>query len=133
MLPRHGMVSAAAWAAITPIIICCLLLNSPPVTAGIIAGRKLPDDMNVIAFWRTAIGAPSALLWCLAVVIGLTALGHAILAGLYLGVSVLGVRLFRRFRMLSVAVYNAIFASRIREPLAEHCWSVSRSLEAGHG
>ena len=89
--------------------------------------------MNVIAFWRTAIGAPSALLWCLALVIGLIAFGHVFLAGLYLGVSVLGVRLFRRFRMLSVALYNVFFASHIRGPLAENYASVSRSLEPAHG
>jgi len=133
LLPRHGMASAGAWLAIAPVIACCFLLNAPPAIAGVVAGRKLPDDMNVIAFWRTAIGAPSALLWCLVLVVGLIAFGHVFLAGLYLGVSVLGVRLSRRFRMLSVALYNSFFASHIRGPLAENYASVCRSLEPARG
>ena len=87
----------------------------------------------MIAFWRTAIGAPCALLWCLALVTGLIAFGHVLLAGLYLGVSVLGVRLFRRFRMLSVALYNGFFASQVRGPIAENHASVCRSLAPAHG
>jgi hypothetical protein len=121
--------SVVKWLALAPLMLACLAANAPPVLAALIASRKLPDDKNVIAFWRTLIAVPAALLWSLVVTGVLLARHHAGMGGLYLGLSAFGIRAFRSFRQLSVAVYNGLFAPGVRAPLRVLALELQQSLD----
>jgi 1-acyl-sn-glycerol-3-phosphate acyltransferase len=106
-----------AWLLLAPLMAAGFVLNLPPLAAGYRASRKLADDANVIAFWRAAIGLPVAALWATAMVIGLIAWGHALLALAYVALSLAGIRATYRFRKLSIALYNRLRAPQLAEPL----------------
>lgn len=117
-----------AWVLLAPLIVIFLTTNLPPVLAGYWASRTLPDDRNVIAFWRTLVGPPVALLWA-----GL--FGSALFAtwglpalSLYAATSIVGLKMFYRFRKLSVAVFNSLFAPHLKQPLLAFRSQLLRSL-----
>lgn len=109
----------AMWSVIAPVIAVFLATNLPPLAAGRLAGRVLPDNRNVVGFWSAAVGIPAALIWSAVVVISLIATGHNWLAAAYAFVSVIGVRLFHEFRERTVALYNTLRAPELRAPYLE--------------
>jgi 1-acyl-sn-glycerol-3-phosphate acyltransferase len=125
--------STLAWLALAPLILAYAASNAPPALAGFVASRMLPDEKNVIAFWRILVGAPAALLWSLVVTGTLVALGHVGIACGYVGTSVLGTRAYRYFRQLSVVVYNGVFAPAVRAPLLSLSSELRRSLGGTYG
>jgi 1-acyl-sn-glycerol-3-phosphate acyltransferase len=125
--------STLAWLALAPLMLFYGTSNAPPALAGFMASRMLPDETNGIAFWRTIVGAPVALVWSLVVTGTLVALGHAGIACGYVGTSVLGTRAYRYFRQLSVAVYNGVFAPAVRAPLLSLSSELRRSLGGTYG
>lgn len=122
-----------AWLALAPLMLFYSASNAPSALAGFVASRMLPNDKNVIAFWRTIVGAPAAVVWSLVVTSTLVALGHAGIACGYVGTSVLGTRAYRYFRQLSVAVYNGVFARAVRAPLLALASELRRSLGGTYG
>src|ERR1700719_1124931 len=86
------------------------ILNFPSLSAGYYAGRKLPDDINVVAFWSAMIGIGCAILFASALTVGLLLTGHWVAFITYLIVSWAGVRAFDSFRRLTVITYNGIIA-----------------------
>lgn len=110
---------AVLWLLLAPVVAAFLLANAPPLLAGYVAGRVLPDDRNVIAFWRGVVGVPCAFAWLVCAGGLLVWLGGAALASAYLLLSVLGLRLVYRFRKLTVTLHNLIFAPGLRQPLVE--------------
>lgn len=106
-----------AWILLCPIIAAFMLINLPPIAAGHLASRLLPDELNVVAFWRALVGVPVTLLWTVSMIAALWLTGGPLAALGYIAVSALGLRLFYRFRKLSVAVFNSVFAAKIRQPL----------------
>lgn len=119
-----------AWLVTAPIVLIFLIANLPPILAGHIASRKLPDDLNVVAFWRAMIGVPAALIWTAAMILMLWTLSGlwAVLA--YVGLSILGLKLLYRFRKLSVALFNRFRAPQIKPLLLAFRDSLLRNL--GH-
>lgn len=122
-----------AWLALAPLMLFFSASNAPPALAGFVASRMLPNDKNVIAFWRTIVGAPAAAVWSLVVTGTLVALGHVGIACGYVGAGVLGTRAYRYFRQLSVAVYNGVFARAVRSPLLALASELRRSLGGTYG
>lgn len=116
-----------AWLLLTPPLLAAALANLPPLLAGRWAAQKLPDDRNVVAFWRALVGLPAALLWSLAILGALwPTLGGGTCLG-YVVLSAFGVRMSYRYRKLSAAAYNALRAPDLRPRLAAFH---SRVLEA---
>lgn len=120
-----------AWLLLAPLQAAFVLCNAPPLLAGHYASRKLADDLNVVAFWRAAVGVPAGLLWGLAAMIVLLGLGHGGPALAYLTISLAGVRMHYRFRKLGVAVHNTLRARRLRAPLLAFHRTLLECL--GHG
>lgn len=120
-----------AFLILLPLMTAFFVLNGPPLLAGYFASRKLPDDLNVVAFWRAAIGIPSGLLWCVATIVLLLCLGKIWVAVAYLGVTWAGISMFYRFRKLTVAVHNSICASQIRQSLLAFHQALLRTLQNG--
>jgi 1-acyl-sn-glycerol-3-phosphate acyltransferase len=125
--------STLAWLALAPLMLFYGASNAPPALAGFVASRMLPDEKNVIAFWRAMVGAPAALVWSLVLTGTLVTLGHAGIAFGYVVTSVVGIRAYRYFRQLSVAVYNGVFARAVRAPLLALASELRRSLGGTYG
>jgi 1-acyl-sn-glycerol-3-phosphate acyltransferase len=124
---RSPALETLALLALAPIVLLAVTLNLPPLFLGALAARRLPDDRNVVAFWRALIGLPSAALWAAGVCVGLLTKGSPWLALSYLVLSTVGLRSIRSLKMLAVAVHNALFAPKVVQPmralahaLAEH-------------
>ena len=100
---------ALYWLLLLPLILAFCIFNMPVLTAGYVAGRKLPDAPNVIAFWQMAIALPVGFIWAALVSILLLMLVQPALAVLYWVVSISGVMAWYRFRKLSVALHNGLF------------------------
>jgi 1-acyl-sn-glycerol-3-phosphate acyltransferase len=100
-----------------PVVGLATLVNLPPLILGALAARWLPDDRNVVAFWRALIGVPCAVLWAAAVILALLVSGAPWIALSYLVVSILGLRSIRPLKMRAVAVHNALLAPKVIEPM----------------
>jgi len=109
----------AYWLILAPIILCFSLLNLPVLAAGYIAGRMLPDDANVIAFWRMAIALPVALVWLPIINAGFIWMTEPIWLGFYWAISAAGIMAWYRFRKLSVALGNGLFHPAARTVLLQ--------------
>jgi 1-acyl-sn-glycerol-3-phosphate acyltransferase len=92
-----GPITAAGW-----------LLNLPPILAGAWAGRKFPDEANVVSLWRILVGVPILILWGTLVLATCVFTGHALFAGVYLAVSFMAVQLTRRARNVVIEINNGL-------------------------
>jgi 1-acyl-sn-glycerol-3-phosphate acyltransferase len=130
-VPRHQGVPLFPLS--TPFVYCALtiilgipviagaVLNLPPVAVAWWAGRRFPDDRNVIALWHILTGVPLlalwAALWCLAG--GLTGLWWLPLG--YLSLSSLSVFGWYRLKKSAVVAWNGMFHGDLRDDaLAVH-------------
>lgn len=110
---------AAYWLVLAPLVAGFCILNAPVLCAGFVASRKLPDDRNVIAFWRMVIGVPSALLWAVLATIVFWVLSGFTGVGVYWFFSVSGIFFWYRFRKLSVSLCNVLFHGNVRSALLD--------------
>jgi 1-acyl-sn-glycerol-3-phosphate acyltransferase len=114
--------------ACAPIVAAALLLNLPAFLAGWFAGRKFPDDRNVISLWRILVGIPVLVLWGAAVCLGLLLQGRLLWLGLYLVVTWLGLQLYYRVKKLAVAVHNGIRCPQLKPCLLAFRQTVLNAL-----
>lgn len=114
---RHSFAYLFVWLLMAPLMLLFATSNFPVLLAGYWGSRFLPDDRNVVAFWRLVVALPVAALWCPSMAFGLWYAWGPGAALAYLVVSLVGVRLSYRFRKLSVAVFNSLFARQLRQPL----------------
>jgi len=105
------------WLLLAPIIGCFSILNFPILAAGYIASKVLPDEPNVIAFWRMVVGLPVGLFWVVAVCVGLFLFAGPSWLVLYGAISIVGILAWYRFRKLTVALGNAVFHPELRAVL----------------
>jgi 1-acyl-sn-glycerol-3-phosphate acyltransferase len=103
--------------ACAPLEAGALLLNLPPFLAAWYAGRKFPDDRNVISLWKILVGIPAFALWAAAVCLVLLLQGKLLWLGLYVVVTWLGLQLYYRVKKLAVAVHNGIRCPRLKPRL----------------
>lgn len=110
-----------------PIVAAMLALNAPAILLGLVASRWLPDDRNVVAFWRALVGLPAGLLWAGCMITGMSLKEGPWVALLYLILSMAGIRAVRPLKTRAVAVHNAVLAPLVGPPmrkllrnLAEH-------------
>jgi 1-acyl-sn-glycerol-3-phosphate acyltransferase len=92
-----GPLTAAGW-----------LLNLPPLLAGAWAGRKFPDEANVVALWRILVGVPILFLWSTLLLATCAFTGHAFVAALYLVVTFAAIKLSRRTRNIAIEINNGL-------------------------
>lgn len=106
-----------AWLLFAPLVGAAALANFPVVLAGRYGAHHFPDERNVVALWRLLLGVPAALIWAPLVAAGLVWLAPWWSAPLYVGISVLGLRLWHRFRKLSVAAWNSFVCAPLKDRL----------------
>ena len=90
------------------------LANLPPLALAWWAGRRFPDDRNVIALWRIVTGVPMFMLWATACCVCAAAWGPWWLAPAYLVLTWLAVRGWYRLKKLTVVAWNGLFHGRLR-------------------
>lgn len=103
--------------ALAPIVALSVLANLPPLLFGALAGRWLPDDRNVVTFWRALVGLPCAALWAAGITLTLLLKGAPWIALGYIALSIAGVRWIRPLKMRAVSVHNALFAPKVIQPM----------------
>jgi len=109
LFPSGPMVrSAVGLGFFIPVVGAAILLNLPPWLGGWLAGRKFPDDRNVISLWKILAGLPVFALWLATVVFALLWAGHCGWLAAYLVITAAGVGLYDRCRQLTIAIYNAV-------------------------
>jgi hypothetical protein len=105
----------AALLAVSPVVFAAVALNFPAFLAGWYAGRKFPDDRNVISLWKILVGVPVFALWTGIAVAALLASGRFLWLAAYLAVTCAGVKLYHRFKKLAVVTHNAVRQPALRQ------------------
>lgn len=125
LLPAGGLAFARLLAVAMPVG-AGIALNLPPWMAAWWAGRKLPDDRNVISLWKILIGLPALAIWVTLVMCGCAAIGAwGGLAG-YFVLSLFAWSGYDALKRCAVEVRNGCLAGALREPTH----ALLRELEA---
>lgn len=103
---RSSALYALALALVAPIVFAAVLLNLPPFVAAGWAGKKFPDERNVISLWRILVGLPLFVLWTLLLTVLAGALGQWAWLGLHGLLTLAGLKLYYLMKKLAVAVHN---------------------------
>lgn len=109
-------IQASLLLLLAPIVVVGAGLNAPPLLIGAWAGRRFADDRNVVALWRILLGLPCWVVWCLTVSLVLLIEGQGMGIGLYAAFTMGALALYRRFRLLAVAVHNALLCRASSDP-----------------
>jgi len=117
-----------AWLVLAPLVLGAIALNLPPFFAGWFAGKKFPDDRNVISLWKLLAGVPVLWLWMISVAGACLALGRPLWLVGYVGLSWMGLFLYYRVKKLTVAVHNALRHPKLRKAMLEFRETVIRNL-----
>lgn len=104
----HGWLYLLLWLLLAPLVGGAVLLNLLPLAVGLVAGRTLADEPNVITLWRAMTGIPLFLLQLLLLLLASLLFGHLAWFAIYGLITLLGLRTYYRFTKLTVAVHNAL-------------------------
>jgi 1-acyl-sn-glycerol-3-phosphate acyltransferase len=109
-----------------PFVVTAILCNLPPLGVAAWAGKHFPDDRNVIALWKTLSGVPAFSLWV--ILLGIFALlyGQLPTFGVYLVVTLLGLKNLNgtRYRIVECLngsrgsefnTYYQVFLTRVKQ------------------
>jgi hypothetical protein len=108
---------AAYWLVLAPLVAGFFILNAPVLCAGFVASRKLPDDRNVIAFWRMVAALPTAFIWSIVATVFFSLTFGLLWTAFYWLMTIGGMTSWYRFRKLSVALTNGLFHRGARADL----------------
>lgn len=108
---------ALAAVLMAPLVLTGFLLNLPPVLIACWAGKRFPDDTNVITLWRILTGVPLLILWAAACCLAGLVAGPWWSPLPYLVLTWLGIRGWYRLKKLAVIAWNGTFHHKLR-PLA---------------
>lgn len=86
--------------------LAAIAVNLPPFLGGWFAGKKFPDNRNVISLWKILVGMPIFILWMVLLTLILLLLGKVWWLAAYGAVTWLGLKGYYRFKKVAVAVHN---------------------------
>jgi 1-acyl-sn-glycerol-3-phosphate acyltransferase len=112
-----------------PMVLAAAVLNLPALAAAWYAGKKFPDDRNVISLWKILVGVPAFLLWAMAVIAMTLLLGKIWWLLVYAVVTWLGLKFYHRFIRLAVEVHNALRQPALRDGMKAFWQTVQQSLQ----
>ena len=107
---------AALLALLGPLMLAGALLNLPPLLAAWLAARRFADGRNVIALWRTLVGAPLGAIWLLVMTVAVTCSAGWIWSLGYLLLTLAALKSLYRAKKLAVAVWNGLVQRDMRAP-----------------
>jgi hypothetical protein len=129
LVPTHSLLrELLELLLLFPLVAAMLALNAPVCLLASWASRRLPDDLNVVAFWRAAVGLPAGIIWALFLIVGSSLKFSPWFALCYLLLSAVGVKAVRPLKTRAVAVHNALLAARIEPPMRKLMRSVAEYL-----
>jgi hypothetical protein len=102
--------------------------NLPAFTAGWFAGKKLPDDRNVVSLWKILVGAPCFALWIAILLVTLISLGKFSWLAAYVAVTWLGLKCYGSFKKTCVSVHNTLRHPAFRPRMIEFYDTVLQSI-----
>ncbi len=85
-----------------------VVLNLPPLAAAAWAGRKFPDDRNVVLLWKVLVGVPAFLLWAGTLLVAAAVSGHWLWLAVWLAATAVSTQLWYRVKKLAVVVHNGL-------------------------
>ena len=89
-------------------------LNFPPFAVAAWAGRKFPDDRNVVSLWKILVGLPAFLLWAVALIAAAAVSGRWLGFAAWLAATVMSLMLWYRVKKLAVIVHNGLRFPELR-------------------
>ncbi|MDB6039359.1 MAG: hypothetical protein JWM99_3200 [Verrucomicrobiales bacterium] len=117
--PNAARLARLSTLILSPIPLAAAILNLPPILLAFWAGRKFPDDRNVISLWKILVGIPSFVIWV--GILFLTGLFRGNLPAflMYLGITALGIQHYAGTRSffagLHLQIKNRLFWTELRE------------------
>lgn len=111
---QSTVITLFAALALTPLVGTAAALNAPPLLAGYVAGRRLPDGPNVITLWRILIGAPVLVSWLVLFLIVALVSRLPVLVFVYFVLSLLGLLAYAPWRLLAQQSVNGLRFPSIR-------------------
>jgi hypothetical protein len=109
-------------------VFTALVFNLPPLLAAWFAGRHLADGPNTVALWRLLAGFPVLLIWSVAILVTVTAMGVPSYWLVYSILSWLGLRSFYRLRKLLVSLANLVRVPSLRSKLLAWHGMIDRAM-----
>ncbi len=95
------------------------LLNFLPLSGAFWAGKKFPDERNVITLWRILVGVPLFFLWFVSITLGLVLLGKELWIVFFLLLTGMGWLVYQPARQLLVSAWNGIRFPELRRKYLE--------------
>jgi 1-acyl-sn-glycerol-3-phosphate acyltransferase len=112
-------ISLAEGIVLSPFVAAAALVNFLPLGGAFWAGKKFPDERNVITLWRILVGVPMFFLWFVAVFAGLAVTVRSLWIVFFLLLSVVGWHAYQPTRQLLVAGWNAVRFPGLRRKYLE--------------
>ena len=109
-LPMYALLLAATALLALPGVV----LNFPPLAAAAWAGRKFPDDRNVVSLWKVLVGIPTFLLWAGSLFVAAAISGHWLWLTGWLVATAMSLKLWYRVKKLAVVVHNGLRFPELR-------------------
>jgi len=125
-----ALIYLLALVLLAPVVAAAMLVNSPPLLAGLVAGKKFPDDVNVISLWKVLVGIPTFLIWTCLVGAWCFLLGKPAWFVMYAALTWAGLHLYYRVKKLAVAVHNGLRYPQLRPAMLCFRETVTRNLPA---
>jgi 1-acyl-sn-glycerol-3-phosphate acyltransferase len=117
-----------ALGAVVPFVAGAMALNLPAYAAGWFAGKKFPDDRNVISLWKILAGVPALTLWMGAVAAVLVVKAKFWWLAAYLAITWLGLQGYAPLKRLAVAVGNDLRYPALRPKFLSFRQTLLQSL-----
>jgi 1-acyl-sn-glycerol-3-phosphate acyltransferase len=122
------LIYTVALIILAPIVGSAMFLNAPPLIAGWFAGKRFPDDVNVISLWKILVGLPSFLIWVLLVLAVCVVCGKPFWFVFYAALTWAGLRLYYRVKKLVVAVHNGLLYPALKPAMLHFRETVIHAL-----
>jgi len=112
-------ISLVGGAVLSLFVMVAELIHFLPLGGALWAGKKFPDERNVITLWRLLVGVPLFFLWFVAVFAGLALTGKSLWIAFFLLLTVMGWLAYQPARQLLVAGWNGIRFPGLRRKYLE--------------
>jgi 1-acyl-sn-glycerol-3-phosphate acyltransferase len=129
LFPMNSILLSALALIVTGVLVfSAVVVNLPAFIAGWLAGKKLPDDRNVISLWKILVGVPCFALWIAILLVTLISLGKFPWLAAYAAVTWLGLKCYSSFKKTCVAVHNTLRHPALRPRVIEFFDTVLQSI-----
>jgi 1-acyl-sn-glycerol-3-phosphate acyltransferase len=113
------LISLAGGILLLPLLAATALVNCLPLGGAFWAGKKFPDERNVITLWRILVGVPLFFFWFVAVSLGFVLAGKNLWIVFFFLLTLMGWIAYQPGRQLLVSGWNGIRFPGLRRKYLE--------------